>query len=96
MGVSRRMLQLAAACVITIAGTTFVSALDESSYRIAMGPTSAPMKPAAPARALPSRRARRPIGPVRSRITRYATGAHAPRRGGNRAGSYLPPITAKP
>jgi len=45
MGVARRMLQLAAACVITIAGTTFVSALDESSYRIAMGPTSAPMKP---------------------------------------------------
>jgi len=45
MGVARRMLQLAAACVIIIAGTTFVSALDESSYRIAMGPTSAPMKP---------------------------------------------------
>jgi hypothetical protein len=45
MGVTRRMLQLAAACMITLAGTAFAFALDEGAYRVAMGPTSAPMKP---------------------------------------------------
>jgi hypothetical protein len=45
MGIARRMLQLAAACIIVIAGTTFASALDDGAYRIAMGPTSAPQKP---------------------------------------------------
>jgi hypothetical protein len=45
MGVARRMLQLSAACMITFAGTASAFALDEGTYRIAMGPTSAPMKP---------------------------------------------------
>ena len=45
MGVARRMLHLAAVCMITFAGTAFASALDEGTYRVAMGPTSAPMKP---------------------------------------------------
>jgi hypothetical protein len=45
MGVVRRMLRLAAACMIIFAGTASAFALDEGSYRIAMGPTSAPMKP---------------------------------------------------
>jgi hypothetical protein len=45
MGIARRMLQLAAACVITLAGMASAVALDEGTYRLAMGPTSAPMKP---------------------------------------------------
>jgi hypothetical protein len=45
MGVTRRMLQLAAACMITLAGTASALALDDGTYRVAMGPTSAPMKP---------------------------------------------------
>jgi hypothetical protein len=31
MGIVRRMLQLAAACMITFAGTTFASALEDTS-----------------------------------------------------------------
>jgi hypothetical protein len=45
MDVAHRTLQLAAACIITLAGTTFACAIDDTTYRIAMGPTSAPMKP---------------------------------------------------
>jgi hypothetical protein len=45
MGVARRTLQLTAACMITLAGTASAFALDEGAYRVAMGPTSAPMKP---------------------------------------------------
>jgi hypothetical protein len=45
MGATRHMLQLSAACMIIFAGTTFASALDEGTYRMAMGPTSAPQKP---------------------------------------------------
>jgi hypothetical protein len=45
MDVARRMLQLTAACMITFAGTASAFALDEGTYQIAMGPTSAPMKP---------------------------------------------------
>jgi hypothetical protein len=45
MGATRRMLQLAAVCIIIFAATTFASALDVGSFKIAMGPTSAPMKP---------------------------------------------------
>jgi hypothetical protein len=44
MCVTRRMLQLAV-CTITLAGTASAFALDDGAYRIAMGPTSAPMKP---------------------------------------------------
>jgi hypothetical protein len=45
MCVARRMLQLVAVCSITLAGTASAFALDDGPYRVAMGPTSAPMKP---------------------------------------------------
>ena len=44
MFVIRRMLPLAVG-ISTLAGMAFAFAFDEGSYRIAMGPTSAPMKP---------------------------------------------------
>jgi hypothetical protein len=54
MGIVRRMLQLAAACMIILAGTASAFALDEGPYRIAMGPTSAPMKPGGTGSSVPT------------------------------------------
>jgi hypothetical protein len=45
MDIARRVLQLSIVCTITLAGTTFASAFDEGTLRIAMGPVSAPQKP---------------------------------------------------